>query len=58
MMYKGYEIRKEGSRWYVYKFETNDGGKTWKSRKTGDAWNGYGNSLTAKRACDAHFGRL
>lgn len=56
--YKGYGLRKEGGRWFAYVFETTNGGRTWAPRKTGDVWNGYGNKLTAQRACDGHFGRL
>lgn len=56
--YKGYGLRKEDGRWFVYTFSTNDGGMAWKPCKSGDVWNGYGNKLTAQRACDARFGRL
>lgn len=52
--YKGYGLQKENGRWFVYTFDTNDGGRTWRPVKEG----GYSNKLSAQRACDAHFGRL
>lgn len=50
MKYKGYLI--EGGR--VYAQATNNGGKTWYKVDM----DSYPNTLTAKRAIDARFGRL
>ena len=51
--YKGYELRKLADGRYHVGTVQNDG--RWLEQ--GDRY-GYGNCLTAKRACDGHFGRL
>lgn len=55
--YKGYKLVKNGNAWDVYATEVFmcNGKRMERDIKIASQ---YSNLLTAKRACDAHFGRL
>ena len=56
--YKGYNLVKDGKEWNVYGEETSKDVYGRIKMVPKKLAGGYPNLLTAKKACDAHFGRL
>ena len=56
--YKGYNLLKENGEWNVYGEETEKDSLGRIKMVPKKLAGGYSNLLTAKKACDAHFGRL
>ena len=56
--YKGYNLIKENGAWNVYGEETQKDALGRVKMVPKKLAGGYPNLLTAKKACNAHFGRL